>query len=47
MSTTGQNQQQTGGGKKEYHKVATGVALETVKKRSGEHELKLFGACFW
>lgn len=43
MATTQQQAKE----KKEYHKVATGLALETVKKRSWEHELKLFGACFW
>ncbi|TKA58668.1 hypothetical protein B0A49_11641 [Cryomyces minteri] len=33
-------------GKKTYHKKATGNALNTVKKHSKEHELKLFGSCF-
>lgn len=33
--------------KKTYHTKATGKALETVKKRSAENELKLFGSCFW
>jgi hypothetical protein len=32
---------------KTYHTKATGQALETVKKHSGENELKLFGSCFW
>lgn len=32
---------------KTYHKQATGEALETVEKRSAEHELKLYGGCFW
>jgi len=31
---------------KTYHKKATGNALQTVKKHSKEHELKLFGSCF-
>ncbi|KZF26392.1 hypothetical protein L228DRAFT_264793 [Xylona heveae TC161] len=31
---------------KTYHKKATGDALNTVKKRSKEHDLKLFGGCF-
>jgi len=34
-------------GQKTYHKKATGQALTTVKKRSKENELKLFGSCFW
>ncbi|KAL9094297.1 MAG: hypothetical protein Q9165_003437 [Trypethelium subeluteriae] len=33
-------------GKKTYHKKASGKALETVKKHSKEHDLKLFGSCF-
>ena len=33
--------------KKTYHKKATGIALNTVKKHSKEHELKLYGSCFW
>lgn len=32
---------------KSYHKKATGEAHETVKKRSQECDLKLFGSCFW
>ena len=32
---------------KSYHKKATGAALSTVKKHSKEHELKLYGGCFW
>ena len=32
---------------KSYHKRATGVALATVKKHSKEHDLKLYGSCFW
>ena len=32
---------------KTYHKKATGVALNTVKKHSKDHELKLYGSCFW
>lgn len=32
---------------KAYHKKATGAALTTVKKHSKEHELKLYGSCFW
>jgi hypothetical protein len=32
---------------KTYHKKATGAALATVKKHSKDHELKLFGSCFW
>ena len=32
---------------KTYHKKVTGNALNTVKKRSKDHELKLFGSCFW
>ena len=32
---------------KTYHKKATGLALSTAKKRSKEHELKLYGGCFW
>lgn len=33
--------------KKTYHKKATGKALETVEKHSQDHDLKLFGSCFW
>lgn len=29
-----------------YHTKATGLALETAEKHSGEHEFKLYGACF-
>ncbi len=32
---------------KSYHKKATGAALSTAKKHSKEHELKLYGGCFW
>lgn len=32
---------------KTYHKKATGAALATSKKHSKEHELKLYGSCFW
>lgn len=32
---------------KTYHKKATGAALNTIKKHSKDHELKLFGSCFW
>jgi len=32
---------------KTYHKKVTGAALVTVKKHSKDHELKLFGSCFW
>lgn len=32
--------------KKTYHKKATGAALETVKKRSAQNDLKLYGSCF-
>lgn len=32
---------------KSYHKKATGAALATVKKHAKEHELKLYGSCFW
>ena len=33
--------------KKTYHKKATGAALNTVKKHSKDHDLKLYGSCFW
>jgi hypothetical protein len=33
--------------KKTYHKKATGNALTTVKNRSKDDELKLYGSCFW
>ena len=33
--------------KKTYHKKATGIALNTVKKHSKDHDLKLYGSCFW
>lgn len=32
---------------KTYHKKASGNALITVRKHSKEHDLKLFGSCFW
>ena len=32
---------------KTYHKKATGTALGTVKRHSKDHELKLYGSCFW
>jgi hypothetical protein len=32
---------------KTYHKKASGLALNTVKKHSKENDLKLFGSCFW
>lgn len=32
---------------KSYHKKATGAALATVKKHTKEHDLKLYGSCFW
>ena len=32
---------------KTYHRKATGPALATVKRHSKDHELKLFGSCFW
>ncbi|KAL6717874.1 hypothetical protein ACLMJK_003959 [Lecanora helva] len=31
---------------KSYHKKATGAALNTVKKHSKDHDLKLYGSCF-
>jgi hypothetical protein len=34
-------------GQKTYHKKASGSALATVRKHSKDHELKLFGSCFW
>ena len=33
--------------KKTYHKKATGDALVTVKRHLKDHDLKLFGSCFW
>lgn len=33
--------------KKSYHKKATGSALKTAEAHADEHELKLFGSCFW
>ena len=33
--------------KREYHKKATGNALNTVKNHSKENDLKLYGSCFW
>lgn len=33
--------------KKTYHKKASGPALKTVEKHSKDHELKLYGSCFW
>lgn len=32
---------------KTYHKKATGLALTTAKRHSKDHDLKLFGSCFW
>jgi hypothetical protein len=34
-------------GQKSYHTKATGLAAETVDKRSAESNLKLYGSCFW
>lgn len=33
--------------KKTYSRKATGAASATVKRRSKENDLKLFGSCFW
>ena len=33
--------------KKTYHKKATGTALVTAKRHAKEHNLKLYGSCFW
>jgi hypothetical protein len=44
MSGTDSNTQKE---KKSYHNKATGAALATVKKHSKEHNLKLYGGCFW
>ena len=33
--------------KKTYHREASGVALETVNAHAEDHELKLYGSCFW
>lgn len=33
--------------KKTYHKKATGLALTTAKKHSKDHDMKLYGSCFW
>jgi glutathione S-transferase len=32
---------------KTYHKKASGNAAATVRMHSKEHDLKLFGSCFW
>ncbi len=32
---------------KSYHKEATGTAMQTVRKHASDHELKLYGSCFW
>lgn len=32
---------------KTYHKKASGEALKTAEAHDAEHELKLFGGCFW
>ena len=32
---------------KTYHKKASGLAWATVKRHSKDHDLKLFGSCFW
>lgn len=34
-------------GQKTYHTKATGAASATVKRRTKDHDLKLFGSCFW
>jgi hypothetical protein len=44
MADTDENAQKE---KKSYHTKATGAALATVKKHSKEHNLKLYGGCFW
>lgn len=41
MSDGSENTQKT------YHKKATGAALATIKKHIKDHELKLYGSCFW
>ena len=41
MTNPNQTQQKT------YHKKASGLAYMTVKKRSKENDLKLYGSCFW
>lgn len=33
--------------KKTYNKKATGEALKTAEAHAEDHELKLFGSCFW
>lgn len=33
--------------KKTYHKKATGAALVTAKRHAKDHNLKLYGSCFW
>ena len=51
--STASNNQQTGdadkaqSAKKTYHKKATGAALVTAKRHAKEHNLKLYGSCFW
>lgn len=37
----------TDSNQKPYHTKATGAALNTVKKHSKDHALKLYGSCFW
>jgi hypothetical protein len=32
---------------KNYHKRATGSALQTVKEHSKDGDLKIYGSCFW
>jgi len=32
---------------KSYHTKATGAAATTAEEHSNEHELKLYGSCFW
>lgn len=42
-----QDQDQNQNRQKSYHTKATGLAAETVQKRSNDEDLKLFGSCFW
>ena len=43
----GKMSEPTNSTQKTYHKKASGAALNTVKKHAKEHDLKLYGSCFW
>jgi hypothetical protein len=47
LTTTPTKMSDNNNEKKSYHKKATGEALKTVETHAAEHNLKLYGSCFW